>query len=148
MSLVTKAKTLSRLLHGRQRYGGQPYFEAHVEAVVARVREMARDAGFKNPACLSLYVELAYLHDVLEDTPCTAADLLDLGFDPYLVSKVQRITRRRDETYSDFILRVKLDPVATFVKIADLECNLAACPVRGELVKRYERALSTLREDV
>lgn len=66
---------------------------------------------------------VAILHDVVEDTKITLNDLRSEGFDEKAIVALDCLTRRRGETYGEFILRCKTDPIATTVKLADLEDN-------------------------
>jgi (p)ppGpp synthase/HD superfamily hydrolase len=68
----------------------------------------------------------AVLHDLLEDTNWTRADLEREGFCQVVLDAVEALTRRSEETYEDFLHRVSLNPVALRVKLADLEDNLDA----------------------
>ena len=68
---------------------------------------------------------VALLHDILEDTDCTADILREEGFDDEIIDAVVAITRRKNEHhYSDFIKRVKTNKIARIVKIYDLEDNM------------------------
>ncbi|WP_442638202.1 GTP pyrophosphokinase [Rossellomorea marisflavi] len=67
---------------------------------------------------------VALLHDVIEDTECSATDLTDYGIPVRLVRSIEAMTRLEGETYAEFILRVKKDPIARKVKLADLEHNM------------------------
>lgn len=66
---------------------------------------------------------VAVLHDVVEDTPMTDDDLRAEGFSEKVIHAVLALTRRDDETYAQFVLRCKADPLALPVKLADLEDN-------------------------
>lgn len=66
---------------------------------------------------------VALLHDVLEDTPVTAGELLAEGFPGSVVRVVEVLTRAPEESYMAYIDRVKKDPVAKKVKLADLAHN-------------------------
>jgi (p)ppGpp synthase/HD superfamily hydrolase len=67
---------------------------------------------------------IAVLHDTIEDTEITANSLIDEGFPSYIVEAVQSLTRLESESYEEFIQRVYKNPLATKVKIADLQDNL------------------------
>jgi (p)ppGpp synthase/HD superfamily hydrolase len=67
---------------------------------------------------------VAVLHDVVEDSPTSLADLRQAGFDEVIVRAVDHLTRREQETYEAFIERASLDPLAKRVKLADLEDNM------------------------
>ena len=57
------------------------------------------------------------LHDVLEDTPWTEADLRREGFAEEILAALDCLTRWPGETYEDFILRVAGNPLARKVKL-------------------------------
>jgi len=88
---------------------------------------------------------VALLHDVVEDSPTTFDDLRK-DFSEEVVSAVDHLTRRSDETYDAFIERVKKNPIAIRVKLADLADNTD--PRRGitrvNKSDRYRRAISSL----
>lgn len=66
---------------------------------------------------------VALLHDAVEDTALTLADLSAQGFTPDVVQAVDAISRRRDEPYPAYMDRVAANPLAARVKLADLEDN-------------------------
>ena len=66
----------------------------------------------------------AVLHDVVEDSPITLADLRAAGFDEEVVATVDALTRREGEAYDDFVERAGADPRARRIKLADLADNL------------------------
>ena len=65
----------------------------------------------------------ALLHDVLEDMPVTREELL-LEFPEAVVEAVCLLTRREGEDYLSYIRRIRQNPVAVQVKLADLAHNL------------------------
>jgi (p)ppGpp synthase/HD superfamily hydrolase len=95
---------------------------------------------------------VAVLHDVVEDTSVTLDDLRKVGYPPHILDAVDAISKRKDvdEPYSQYILRVRANPLATKVKIADLQdnANLGRLPkVEAFDLKRldrYNRALQFL----
>jgi hypothetical protein len=89
----------------------------------------------------------ALLHDAIEDGDVDQTDLASAWLPSSIVRSVVWLTRRRGETYEDYIDRVKTSPLARRVKVADLETNLARLdPAHESLRPRYERALRTLKE--
>lgn len=66
---------------------------------------------------------VAVLHDVVEDTDLTLDDLKEFGFDDVIVDAVDAVTKRKGEDYFDYIARVKENPIAIEVKLADLKHN-------------------------
>lgn len=111
---------------------GRPYYR-HLERVAARA---ANDR------------QVAYLHDVIEDTAETADSLRDRGYSRAVVAEVEALTRRSDETYAQYIDRVAARGAHTAayrVKVADLLDHLDDRDAIPEsLARRYDRALATL----
>jgi (p)ppGpp synthase/HD superfamily hydrolase len=66
----------------------------------------------------------AVLHDVVEDTHCTLADLRKGGIPDEVVQAVDCLTKREGESYDDFIKRVKTNSISLKVKLADLADNM------------------------
>lgn len=86
------------------------------------------------------------LHDVIEDTSLEYEDI-ERHFGTYLATAVDALTRRPQELYTDFILRVKQNELATAVKLNDLEDNLSLDRFSGlseSLNTRYLKARLTL----
>ena len=105
---------------------------------------------------LSLAI-IAILHDVVEDTEYNLEKLKNMYFNDFcgflgntetnlIFNAIDVITRKKDETYTDYINRVKLNKYATIVKILDLEDNLFSCykDKNISLSKRYLKALKTI----
>ncbi|WP_339618423.1 hypothetical protein [uncultured Salinibacterium sp.] len=67
----------------------------------------------------------AWLHDVIEDTDVSAADLLKAGMLPEIVTAVELMTRRADVADADYYDRIRQNPAALAVKLADITDNLA-----------------------
>jgi (p)ppGpp synthase/HD superfamily hydrolase len=96
---------------------------------------------------------VAVLHDVLEDTQYTLLDLQQAGYPERVLEALDCLTRRENETYGEFIERVKTNPLAHKVKIADLEDNMDIRRISApqekdmERLKRYRRAWSALTKE-
>ena len=105
-----EAEALARAAHATQTdKSGEPYYE-HLRRVAAKLEDdRART--------------VALLHDVLEDTPVTE-DELRAQFPSEIVDAVAALTRRCDEPPDDYYLRVRANPLALRVKIADIHDNL------------------------
>jgi GTP diphosphokinase / guanosine-3',5'-bis(diphosphate) 3'-diphosphatase len=94
---------------------------------------------------------VAVLHDTLEDTGITFEELENL-FGTAVAAAVKALSRSEHEEYFDFIDRVKQNPIAIRVKIADLQDNLDLS--RLELIteqdlkrsEKYRKALCILKE--
>jgi (p)ppGpp synthase/HD superfamily hydrolase len=75
-------------------------------------------------ACGSINAKIvAVLHDTLEDTALTEADLRREGFSEEVIAAVLAVTHRSDETYPDYVIRAARLELAREVKLADLADN-------------------------
>lgn len=66
---------------------------------------------------------IALLHDILEDTECTAEQLKVSGFHDEIIDAVVAMTHLPHESYDEFIRRVSKNRLATMVKIEDMKHN-------------------------
>lgn len=103
--------------HDRDRFGS-PVME-HVERVAAAVPGDAR--------------AVAFLHDVLEQTGTSAAELIAQGLTPVEMRALKLLTRSDLESYELYVLRVAWAPgpegeLARCVKMADLDDHLRQVP--------------------
>ena len=94
-------------------------------------------------------LEAAILHDVLEDTTVTEADLdfAGIGFDT--IALVKLLTRTPDYTYAEYIQRISdSESNAIDIKLADIEDNMdpARSIGRSDLLDRYEKAVHVLSQ--
>lgn len=99
---------------------------------------------------------VAVLHDVIEDTPWTADELLSEGFSASVVEAVKLLSRPPQwtpdrPTYKEFIRRIKDsgNTMAFAVKIQDIFDNLGRLhelpPEEQTIARRYQDALAILR---
>lgn len=88
---------------------------------------------------------VALLHDAIEDHLVTHGTIERI-YGNRIATYVQFMARRSDETYTQYIQRIKSEELATEVKIADLEDNLRRMDSAHESLRpRYEKALLDLR---
>lgn len=66
---------------------------------------------------------VAYLHDVIEDTPCQLRDLENAGFSSEIIKAVDLLTRKTGQSYRQYLKLVKTNELARVVKLADLKHN-------------------------
>jgi hypothetical protein len=89
---------------------------------------------------------VAILHDICEDSFADEGWLLHNGIEPGRVAAVVALTRIAGENYAtDYLPRVKANPLALKVKLADLRDNMrleriSAHPDGISLAKRYIEA--------
>lgn len=92
---------------------------------------------------------IALLHDTIEDTDVTAEYLLERGIPKELVEVVQLLTKPEDEEYESYLKRVRKNPMAKAVKLADLAHNTSPERASGLNEKRrakYELAKKIMSE--
>ena len=88
----------------------------------------------------------AVLHDVVEDTAVTPEDLREAGIPEEVLAAVKLLTHEEGVSYEDYVRRLKPNPVARRVKLADLEDNSDIRRLKGvedkdlERMRRYHRA--------
>ena len=96
---------------------------------------------------------VALLHDIIEDTKYNKEDLINAGFPNYIVDAVVALSRRSNESYMDYIRRVKRNNIAKAVKLADLEHNSDLSSIDKiteddlKRVKKYNKAKNILNEE-
>jgi (p)ppGpp synthase/HD superfamily hydrolase len=123
--LIARARAFAERAHGaidhRRKYSGRPYTE-HLERVAARVAEATSD-----PTA----VAAAWLHDVVEDTPATQADV-EQAFGPQVGALVRALTdverafgNRAARKAADRARLAQAPALAQTVKLADLIDNAA-----------------------
>jgi (p)ppGpp synthase/HD superfamily hydrolase len=93
----------------------------------------------------------AVLHDVVEDTTVTLADLTEAGCPQPVLAAIAAISKRPGEDQDAYLARVAADPIALAVKRADIADNMS--PERlarldeetqARLRTKYESALRQL----
>ena len=65
----------------------------------------------------------ALLHDVVEDTPYTFTDLREMGFPEEVLDALRLLTHDDGTPYLEYVARLKDNPIARAVKLADLRHN-------------------------
>lgn len=66
---------------------------------------------------------VALLHDVMEDTEYTADDLAEMGFGGEILNALSLLTHEDSVDYMDYVSKIKTNPIARAVKLADLNHN-------------------------
>ncbi len=137
---IEDALALAAQAHRGQTYptpGGEPFI-LHPLRVMLRVETPAERI-------------VAVLHDLIEDTPYTLADLRHRGYPPTIVAALDLLTHRDADPYAAYIARLAPNPLARHVKLADLADNLAnnrrlpPDPDTRARIARYEQAVAVLR---
>jgi (p)ppGpp synthase/HD superfamily hydrolase len=122
MSEYSKALELATKYHdGQKRWNGEPYIN-HCIRVAQRFEDIERAKV------------VAVLHDIIEDTEVTVADLQN-WFDDKTAFLIRLLTRDKEDSYLEYILKIRSDPIATAVKLSDLDDNLNGS--KGSLHEKY-----------
>lgn len=137
MSSLGKAISIAAQAHeGQHDKTGAPYILHPLRVMLKMTTEAARIT--------------AVLHDLIEDTDWTIERLRHEGFHGDILAALDCLTRQNGEEYEKFIARVKLNPLAIKIKIADLEDNLDVSRLNGvteadaERLEKYKQALQML----
>ena len=121
MNMINKARQFAVERHGNQCYANQPY-SVHLDAVAELAEEFGENA-----------VIVAYLHDVVEDTP-TSIEEIQSQFSDFIASCVAIVTDepgetrklRKAKTYKKMAAVKGELELALVVKAADRLANLKA----------------------
>ncbi|HSM56658.1 MAG TPA: HD domain-containing protein [Candidatus Sulfomarinibacteraceae bacterium] len=140
MSLLEKAISLALRAHrGQVDRCGQPYILHPLHLMLQMDTDAERMA--------------AVLHDVVEDTDVTLADLEEEGFPQEVLQAVRLLTHDRpDNPYEAYVRALKENPIARKVKLADLQHNMDLRRLDRveqkdmERLQRYRQAWETLSE--
>ena len=131
------AQSIAAAAHkGQVDKAGKPYIE-HPAHVAASVQGDAAKA-------------VAWLHDVVEDTPLTFADLREKGVAPEVIEALKLLTHDESVPYLEYVRSLKQNPLARAVKLADLchNSDLSRLPRITEKDQRraekYAKAIAVL----
>ena len=160
------AQDIARMAHsGQVDKSGAPYIK-HPAAVAARVMQLAWDRGWRTyEPRFKTAAEVAWLHDVVEDTSVSRAILLDLHCPEDTFRRVVLLTRPylapnwsreiREAQTARYYERIKADEIALLVKEADIEHNthperMAALSTSTQkrLKTKYDKAIKALGLDL
>ncbi|HMP77077.1 MAG TPA: HD domain-containing protein [Kiritimatiellia bacterium] len=121
--------------HGQERKNGHPYILHPIRVMLAMRTEEEMMA--------------AILHDVVEDTGVTLADLKRARFPRGVLKAVDLLTKRPGQDYGAYLSALAKNPIARAVKIGDLRDNLniAELPtLHPKDLKRLARYHEALRQ--
>lgn len=133
------ARDFAMIQHGEQMYGEKPYV-AHLEAV----RKVLADFGIGGHVAIA-----AWLHDVVEDTMTTKADI-EKEFGPVVAEMVWTVTgcganrhARNDNMYD----KMHVNSAALPLKLADRIANVESAQINNyQLLMMYRREHQTFTE--
>ena len=130
VGLIERALTFAIEAHGEQkRRSGDPYI-THPIAVARLVTSLRMDPPT---------IAAALLHDVVEDTAVTFADLQAAGFSDEIVDTVRALTKSPGERRLDAATRAASHPIARVVKLADVRDNMDLSRIAEPTPQDYAR---------
>lgn len=146
MKRITKVKEAAYFAiskHGNQTYDGYPYY-FHLEQVV----DVLREFGFSEDK----YIISGYLHDVLEDCDASYNDIKDT-FGEDIAEIVYAVTdelgRNRKERKSKTYPKIKANPDAIIVKLADRLANLRnSMQKKPDMAKMYSKEFEVFKKEL
>ena len=95
-------------------------------------------------------VVVALLHDVVEDTDYTIDDLRTMGFPEAITDALALMTHAKGEPYMEYVARLRDNPIARSVKLADLQHNSdlsrldAVDDAARQRAEKYKKAIALL----
>lgn len=63
------------------------------------------------------------MHDLVEDTAVTTDELSGRGFSTAVVEAVELVTHKPQDSYAEYVVRLKSNPLARAAKLSDLRDN-------------------------
>ncbi len=91
---------------------------------------------------------VALLHDIVEDTDYTLDDLSNMGFESDIIEALMLMTHDKAVPYMEYVAKIKNNPIARAVKLADLRHNsdLSRLDIVDEkALKRKEKYSEAIR---
>ncbi len=134
-SVLVLAQSIAEEAHaGQFRKDGKTPYITHPEAVANSF-----------PEDLTLHRSVAWLHDVIEDTHITAAELIKRGIPQAMVRRIEMLTKDKNTSYLEYILHTKEDDIVKDVKIADIKHNMSTLEPKNKTMRdKYMMALYVL----
>ena len=115
-NLTVIAEGIALEAHDGQLYGTRNYVDAHVEPVADLIARL----GYGEQ-----YQLTGWLHDVLEDSDFTTADLLERSIPQNVVDAVELLTRKSDQNHKVYLNRIAMNGLAVVGKFADSSINFS-----------------------
>lgn len=125
-TMTLRALEIAKAAHdGQTDKAGRPYVEHPIH--------LAEMMATEEETCTAL------LHDVVEDSDWTIDDLASAGFSETILSAVSTLTHDDGSPYFDYIERVRENPLAAKVKVADLQHNSDLGRIESPTEKDHQR---------
>jgi len=149
--MIERAKEIAQSVHGPLKDKKHYPYMSHIIDVAKRVSHLGEK-----------YEVVAWLHDAIEDAKPVdfkkkVTAQIEVAFDEEIVLAIKAISKNPGEDYfADYLPRLKLNSIATQVKIADASHNLSKAhllnqideiPLQEELRSKYIKVLDELGVD-
>lgn len=82
---------------------------------------------------------IALLHDIIEDTTCSDIELIQAGMTNRIVSGVIALTKSKNMTTEQYLVKIKQNPDAVRVKMCDLRHNSDIRRLKDVRQKDFDR---------
>lgn len=126
MTTLERAIAIAATAHaGQIDKAGQPYVLHPLRVMLALTREDERIVGV--------------LHDVVEDTPITLAQLQNEGFSREILAAIDALTKKPGETRLQAAARASVNSIALRVKLADNAENMDLSRIASPTTKDLDR---------
>lgn len=119
----------SKVFEGKHDKGGKPYILHCLHVMYGVINK-----GANEDTAIA-----AVLHDVIEDTDYTLADLADMGYNIDVLYILDLLTHRKTDTYKVYIKKISNSRQATMIKMEDLQHNSDITRLKGLRKKDFER---------
>lgn len=145
---ILKAYNFAFKYHRGQKYGSYSYVY-HLTQVVDLCEKAFRwDISCFPKEYWEYVIQVAWLHDAVEDTDCTV-EIIRKVFGDIVANSVDCITRRDTEPHHDYLKRVMSNPISLFVKRMDTISNLTHSTFENNTKRiiKYTEQLKILSEN-
>lgn len=127
--MLGKAIALASKVHETQKDKGGKAYILHPIRIMMRLR--TDDAEL---------MQIAMLHDVVEDAPdISLDDLTALGFSARVTGALKLLTYDHKEDYQSYVRKISINPDAARVKLEDLRDNSDITRLKGLREKDFRR---------
>ncbi len=136
---------LAKNNHAGQKYGEHDYFDYHILGVLSILTTL-NEFKESGAGMMEDMMIVAVGHDIIEDTDITSENLVELGFDTFIINQIQFLSRDNQTSKERYIQLINKHPVAHAVKKADTLFNLnESLKINDQKrIKKYSEQLAKL----
>lgn len=130
MSTLGTAISIAAQAHASQTDKGGNAYILHPMRLMMRLRTDDQEL-----------MQIAILHDVIEDSDYTLDDLLNMDFSKRVVNALALLTHSKGDSYQEYIKKIGTNADATRVKLEDLKDNSDLSRLKGVTQKDFDRVI-------